>query len=63
MAVWVFRVEPRVCLCHGFSGSNPASGSAMGFQVPNVILSFGPALNVTLWFALFGHLSWARYLI
>ena len=39
----------------GFSGLTLVYGCAMDFQAPNVLLLFGPALNVTPWFALSGY--------
>ena len=47
----------------GFLGSNLASGCAVDFQAPNVILLFGQAPNVTVYFVPSRHLSWAWYQI
>ena len=47
-----------------FSGSNPVYGCGVDFQASNVILSFGTAPSVTLWFPPFGHfLSWLQHQI
>ena len=57
--LWSFRVESCVWLCRQFSGSNLASGCAVDFQAPNVILSFGPApkcntMVCTIWALILG---------
>ena len=55
--LWVFKVKSCLGLCHGFLGSNPASGCTVDFHAPKVILLFSPAPNGTLLFAPSKHLS------